>query len=404
MPVAGGGGGPQIGAGYQGEDPNGTESPALSANYSQSLGRISGGLLSDNLKNFQDGGDLAFDNDLLYLDVVNKRVGINNYGTSPTALYINGSKILSTVNLIVDNNFYNQNWTVSSNTINLSTGTMYITPNQSSNPTIVSSGVGTSDLNLTATGFTTVTPGSDIVINPGNYQAPGPKGSITWSKGFVSQLLQDGITTSQMTVTGNALVSSNLYANGTINFGDNSSQDSVSFSAELSADLNPEAGYSDTFGSSSLYWDTVYTNNLAPASLTTVNLNAGGIRVSGNSITSIDNSQDITFLTQGSGTVSLNGAKVFVGNNIQNNTVQPFDLLSTADGYFNFGGTSALAMPVGTTSQRVTTNIGTTRYNTDLQYLEIYNGTSWQNVIGSSPPTTIDVANDLGVIYDIILG
>ena len=40
------------------------------------VGRISGQLLKANL--IRDGVDLAFETDLLYLDVNNSRVGINN--------------------------------------------------------------------------------------------------------------------------------------------------------------------------------------------------------------------------------------------------------------------------------------------------------------------------------------
>ena len=397
--VSGGGLGPPIILGYQGVDPHDTEGPANNLNIAKSLGRISGPLLADNLKSFQDGGDLAFDTDLLYLDVANGRIGINNYGASPTALYVSGNKTLSTIDLIVDNGFTNVNWTISGNTINLVSGPLYIKPDQTNNPTIVSTGVGVANINLTSSGFTTVTNGSNIQITPGT------GGSITWSKGFVSELLQDGITTSLTTITGNAYVASNLYANGTINLGQGTSTtDTISFTAELSADLVPEVGYSEALGSNTLYWDTVYANYTAPANLQLVNLNAAGVRVTANTISSIDNSQDVTFRTTGSGAVSFNGVKIFVGNNIQNNDVQPFNLVSTSDGYFNFGGTSALVIPVGSTTQRVTETIGTTRYNTDEQFLEIYNGTNWQNVIGSSPPTTEDVANDLGVIFDIILG
>ena len=40
------------------------------------LGRISGAMLQGNLE--RDGSDLAFETDLLYLDVANNRIGIKN--------------------------------------------------------------------------------------------------------------------------------------------------------------------------------------------------------------------------------------------------------------------------------------------------------------------------------------
>ena len=62
------------------------------------IGRISGAMLKANLERL--GTDLAFDTDLLYLDVTNDRVGINT--TSPTQslqvdnVTINSSQIRST--------------------------------------------------------------------------------------------------------------------------------------------------------------------------------------------------------------------------------------------------------------------------------------------------------------------
>ena len=62
MPIGGGGIGPTT---------------LGNANGGRELGRISGPLLSENLR--RNGVNLAFDNDKLYLNVVNKYVG---FGTS----------------------------------------------------------------------------------------------------------------------------------------------------------------------------------------------------------------------------------------------------------------------------------------------------------------------------------
>ena len=56
----------------------GTRSPVEGERMA--LGRISGPLLKSNL--VRDGVDLAFETDLLYIDVNNARIGVNN--SSPT--------------------------------------------------------------------------------------------------------------------------------------------------------------------------------------------------------------------------------------------------------------------------------------------------------------------------------
>jgi hypothetical protein len=110
----------------------------------------------------------------------------------------------------------------------------------------------------------------------------------------------------------------------------------------------------------------------------------------------------------GTGNVTFNGLTAFTQNNINNNTVgiynAPYYLLSTADGYVNFAGTNGVVFPVGTTAQRNTVTTGTTRYNTDLGFLEIYNGTSWQNSNGNIPLATYADISDSSIIYDLILG
>ena len=68
------------------------------------LGRISGPLLADNL--LRNGQNLAFDTKVLYLDVVNKRIGFNN-STPVTDLYTPTN--IGTTNLIVDNLYDNSN-------------------------------------------------------------------------------------------------------------------------------------------------------------------------------------------------------------------------------------------------------------------------------------------------------
>jgi hypothetical protein len=62
------------------------------------IGQISGPLLNPNL--LRNGVDLAFDTDLLYLDVVNKKIGINNRHPS-VSLDVNGA--IKSTNLEITN-------------------------------------------------------------------------------------------------------------------------------------------------------------------------------------------------------------------------------------------------------------------------------------------------------------
>ena len=77
---------------------------------SMQLGRISGPLLKENLT--RNNVDLAFETDLLYLDVNNLRIGIRN--SSPIRdLFIDSSGL--TVDAIIDNQITADNVIINNN-------------------------------------------------------------------------------------------------------------------------------------------------------------------------------------------------------------------------------------------------------------------------------------------------
>ena len=76
------------------------------------VGRISGPLLKSNL--IRNGVDLAFETDLLYLDVNNQRIGVRTASPSHE-LQVNGTA--KTTNLIVDTTANLADVTIEGNTI-----------------------------------------------------------------------------------------------------------------------------------------------------------------------------------------------------------------------------------------------------------------------------------------------
>jgi hypothetical protein len=409
--------------------------------YAKSLGRIGGQLLSDNLL-FQ-GQDIQFDTDLLYLDVANKRIGINNFGTSPTELYLGGDKYLQTVNLIVDGvTSTDFGWVISTNNIQRpTTGLINLTPVQS-NPRIIANGVGVRDISVTdTTGIYATTTNTDVQL-------------LTNGSGIsvINGNLHINNPSKLMYVTGNVLVDGNYIAGSEINFGDQST-DTINFSAEQAASLVPDLTATYNLGSNASKWNFAYARSLLGTSTVNTVGTLGGMTLRGNSIFSANNALDITITTPTAtvftiadgeeslspvvdiidgagafdnllttvdggpaailydstvGNVLFNGLVPFTDTNINNNTFgiynAPYYLLSTNDGYVNFAGTNGVAFPIGNTSQRNTEILGTTRYNTESLVLEIYNGTEWQNVNGNVPLATEESMSDDAVIYDLMLG
>jgi hypothetical protein len=372
----------------------------LTPEYAQSLGRIGGQLLAANLE-FQ-GADVQFDTDLLYLDVANNRIGINNYGTSPEALYLgnapgNGDQALFAINLIVDGvTTTDSNWTISGNTIQVPSGTLYITPDQASSPVITANGVGSANINITDGLIATKNINENIYLTPDNIGIVQVNGNM-----------QVNGVSSLTYVTGYATVDGNYIAGSVINLGD-ATTDTIAFTADENSNLVPKLNNTYNLGSSSKKWNNVYANTLYGTSVTTTGAVLDGITIANNSIYSTNIASDINIVPLGTGNVLLNGLVPFTNNNINNNTTgiynAPYYLLSTNDGYVNFAGTNGVVFPLGTTAERNTTILGTTRYNTSLGYLELWNGTSWQNSNGTIPLADAVYMSDNAVIYDLILG
>ena len=87
------------------------------------VGRISGPLLKSNL--LRQGVDLAFETDLLYLDVTNRRIGVKTNAPAET-LDINGSARIQTLD-ILDTSLPIGNITINGNNSTIDTSASSIT-------------------------------------------------------------------------------------------------------------------------------------------------------------------------------------------------------------------------------------------------------------------------------------
>jgi hypothetical protein len=80
-------------------------------------------------------------------------------------------------------------------------------------------------------------------------------------------------------------------------------------------------------------------------------------------------------------------------------------LSNTANGYVKFAGTGAVVFPAGTSAERGTNSqTGDTRYNSQVNYMEVYDGTSWIAAQGGGETVTADFMDDLLNEWSLILG
>ena len=149
------------------------------------------------------------------------------------------------------------------------------------------------------------------------------------------------------------------------------------------------------------------TTTISPTSLFNNTMYTGNISISGNQISNLVSTNNINISPSGTGKINVNGNNfdVVSGNNITNTSNNAFVLASTGNGYYKFTGTTGLVFPVGNNANHpVSPEVGTTRYNTTSNAGEVFNGTSWQPIGGTSAVLSQSEVQDTMWAWDIILG
>jgi len=290
------------------------------------LGRISGPLLKSNL--LRNGVDLAFETNLLYLDVTNRRVGINT-GTPSHDLQVNGTVRSSTLNVTNTStlgliSFTSNSITSSSNQINLTAG--------GSNPVVYQGILQVGQLQLTANTLSTIATNQNISLT-------------TTGTGAV-------IVNNNLTVTGNLYTQGNLTVDGTVTIKGNitigdQTTDTVAITAGISSDLIPATTATYNLGSSAsnLYWNNVYSTTSYFDTINVANFQTNNLIFSSNTITDSVNNADIQFATTGVGGIIIGNIKVNA-NNITNTVSNAVTTFNQTTGTASFTGSVAVATAV----------------------------------------------------------
>jgi len=133
-------------------------------------------------------------------------------------------------------------------------------------------------------------------------------------------------------------------------------------------------------------WLSVYSTNFNTTSITSTNANiatltAGNVQFNNHTISNISNDTNLNLVTSGVGTLRFNDFFNINQSGLishTDNTVLSFynnvpDGTGRVTGYVKFSGSNGLVIPAGSTLQRPTNpEIGTTRYNNTLNYVEVY--------------------------------
>lgn len=212
------------------------------------VGRISGPLLKSNL--IRNGIDLAFETDLLYLDVNNQRIGVKTTAPQHELDVIGTTKttnlIVDTVADIADINIVGNTISTTNQYLNLGTLDTVVYQNKARIDSIDIEGnvISTNDSN------------ANLELRPNG------TGSV--------EVFND------MNVDGNIHATGNITADGNITIGD-ADTDNVTFNAEIASSIIPDANNTYTLGTSSKQWADVWVNTLNTSALNTSVLVVDGV-------------------------------------------------------------------------------------------------------------------------------
>ena len=243
------------------------------------VGRISGPLLKANL--LRNGVDLAFETDLLYLDVNNNRIGVK---TASPAYDVDVNGTINATNLQATNQVQVGNLNLQNNTISSNLGTIELTP-AGNDPVIYHSKIHVDSLELNDNYITTLDSNAPIELRPNG------TGTIE--------------LVGNTNVTGNLFATGNITAAGNITLGDGN-LDNININADVVSDIIPDVSDTYRLGIPTKRWKTIDANNA----------NIGELQITDNIFEPINTNSDLIIRANGTGIVDIYGLKVEAGGNV----------------------------------------------------------------------------------------
>ena len=215
------------------------------------IGRISGPLLKSDL--LRNGVDLAFETDLLYLDVTNRRIGVRT--TNPQyALDVAGVARVS--DLEITNNVFNVgNVTIDGNNNSITTTAQEFTVT-TADSVLIGNRVEVGDLEINNSFIENKNTNEDLYIRANGTGTINIEGNTN--------------------ITGNLHATGNISADGDIQIGD-ADTDNIILNAEIASDIIPDANDTYSLGTATKRWSTAYLNNTYVDTLQTNDIDFGDL-------------------------------------------------------------------------------------------------------------------------------
>lgn len=217
------------------------------------IGKISGPLLKENL--IREGIDLAFETDLLYLDVNNRRIGIKT--SSPTHdLTVNGTTRTNTLEVLDSANI--GDLVLDNNQIYSTTGTLNLSPTIGGQ-VVYQSKLLVDDIQIEGNQIATVNSNADL-----NFTTSGT-GKINLN--------------ANTEVLGNLHATGTITADGNLTLGDGNT-DNITFNADIASNIIPDIDNAFQLGDPSKRWKDIWVGTLHADAVVTGAITVDGIDIS----------------------------------------------------------------------------------------------------------------------------
>lgn len=208
-------------------------------------------------------------------------------------------------------------------------------------------------------------------------------------------------------VLGNIDLDGNLSTTSNIIIGDEIA-DVVIINADFTQEINPGQDLTYDLGTASKRWSELYIDSSSPIENYVISNN-----LSINSDFFIDGitaelkptqpNTDLNLLPS-SGVTGIERLQ-FENNTITNLENTPLTLSATGIGYYRFSGDNGIVLPAGDTNTRpAVPEIGDTRWNTELGYLECFDGNVYQLSTGPTNAASAEYMEEATNLFALILG
>jgi len=305
------------------------------------VGRISGPLLKSNL--IRNGVDLAFETDLLYLDVNNARVGIKT-ANPQYALDINGTT--RSTDIITTGTAFIGDVRISGNTVQTVDNVLNLTT-VGTDKVVSLKTFEIDDLRFDTNVISTTVSNSNIDIIPNG-------------TGEVDIQANTNIT-GNLDVTGNVTATGDVTVGGNVQLGDEAT-DTINIVAGITSDIKPAETAKYNLGTPGQRWNSLHTTS---AYIDDIQIDTGIIQ---NTVSNAN----LELRTNGAGSIIIDDF-VMKGNVIQ--TATSNITMTPGSGVVDIDAVGSIRIPAGTTAQRPgVPAVGMIRYNTTTSRFEGYDG------------------------------